>query len=278
MPEPAPLLRHQDLVRALDGIDVLDVVSRELVRRHHGDELAHTGGTDVAVSAEVTTVEGHDGAPACLLPNQSLHMIGLAALTVLATRVLTGPAAVTATILGEGPAAHLHLALLARYTPHLSGAAVRPAAHQRVQWDANLLIIAESGWGAPVVETPKPGVLIINASRRDLPDRVLAEVDRLYVDDLGLLEHNQHRTFVQWHRACRENGAGADRVPGSPAPWRDQRRIDCDLGRLLCGGQVDPVGDDVVLVELMDGGSLLARLAADLYQAAIVLGVHPADP
>lgn len=275
MPDPAPLLRHQDVVRALDGIDVLDVVSRELVRRHQGDDLAHTGGTDVAVSTEVTTVEGQDGAPACLLPTQSLHMIGLAALTVLATRVLIGPAAVTATILGEGPAAHLHLALLARYTPHLTGAAVRPAAHQPAEWDANLLIVAESGWGAPVVEPPGPGALIINASRRDLPDRVLAEADRLYVDDLGLLEHNQHRTFVQWHLAGSAHRPGAH--DGRPAPWRDQRRIDSDLGRLLSGGRADPIADDVVLVELMDGGSLLARLAADLYQAAIVLGVHPAD-
>jgi hypothetical protein len=273
MPDPTPLLRHQDVVRALDGLDVLDVVSRELIQRHHGVELVHTGGTDVAVSTEVTTVEEHGGGRACVLPTQSLHMIGLAALTVLAARVLLSPSAVTATILGEGPAAHLHLAMLARYTPQLAGAAMHPAAPNQ---DASLLIIAESGWDAPVVEPLRPGALIINASRRDLPDRVLADVDRLYVDDLGLLEHNQHRTFVQWHLA------GADHRPpardGRPAPWRDQRRIEHDLGHLLSGGSAEPVTDDVVLVELIDGGSLLARLAADLYQAAIALGVHPADP
>jgi hypothetical protein len=148
---------------------------------------------------------------------------------------------------------------------------------------ANLLVIAELGWEPLDIGQLHPGVMIINATRRDLPDALLAEVDRVYVDDIGLLEHNQHRKFVRLHRT------GPGTPPGSTqgsregwhrrlAPWRHERRIDADLSRVLLGGLERTDVDDVVLVELLDGGSLVVRLAGHIYRAALGIDQSGNDP
>jgi ornithine cyclodeaminase/alanine dehydrogenase-like protein (mu-crystallin family) len=294
------------MLRALDGIDLLDVVARELVRRASGAERPRTGDhAGVVVSTNTTAVEDPDTGRVCLLPTPSLHMISLAALATLAARELLTPAVVTVAVFGTGPAARLHLSLIARYIPNVSHAAVHPAAleiDRSAEWSvrdeleragttlsisadprqaalgANLLVIAELGWGRLEIGNLHPGVVIINATRRDLPDELLAEVDRVYVDDIGLLEHNQHRKFVRLHQA------GSDKRPDPThrpregwhrrlAPWRYQRRIDTDLGQVLTGGRTHADIDDVILVELLNGGSLGVWLAGRIYRAAIALGL-----
>lgn len=266
MPDPPLRLRHRDMLRALDEIDLLGVVAQELVRRANGTDRPRAG---VVVAPDATTVQDRRTGRVCLLPTPSLHMIGMAALATLTVRELLTPAVVTASVFGEGPAVRLHLSLIARHIPNFSCASVHPA---------NLLVIAELGWARLDLGHLHPGMVIINATRRDLPEELLDEVDRVYVDDIGLLEHNQHRTFVRWHLAgsggrpdSRHRPPGGHRGP--VARWRYERRIDTDLGHVLAGGRGRPDADDVILVELFNGGSPTACLAARICQAAIALGI-----
>jgi hypothetical protein len=56
--------------------------------------------------------------------------------------------------------------------------------------------------------------------------------------------------------------------------WRHRRRIETDLGHVLADGGHPRVDvDEVVLVELLGGGALDARLADHIRQAAIALGL-----
>lgn len=144
---------------------------------------------------------------------------------------------------------------------------------------ANLVVVAELGWDRLGLAHLSRGVLVINASRRDLPEELLTEVDRVYVNDLELLEHNQHRTFVRMHQA------GADpredqiyrRHEGwfqRQRSWRHGRRVENDLGHVLAeGGHPRVDNDEVVLVELLAGGALDTRLAGHIHRAAIALGL-----
>jgi ornithine cyclodeaminase/alanine dehydrogenase-like protein (mu-crystallin family) len=284
-------LRHGDMLRALDEIDLLDVVARELTGAGDRPRAGR-----LAAATDLTAVGDPENGGVCLLPTPSLQMISLAGLAGLAARALLPPGVLTAAVFGSGAAARLHLGLIARYLPNVSHAAVYPAVES--QWrapdelglagislssntssrdaalGANLLVVAELGWDRLDIGHLHPGVLVINAARRDLPDELLAEVDRVYIDDLRLLEHNQHRKFVRLHLA----GSGEQADPAHqyrrPQPlWRHQRRIDSDLGHVLTGGHRGGDVDDVLLVELLGGGSLDVWLAGHIYRAAIALGL-----
>ncbi|MFE2752773.1 hypothetical protein ACFXGA_12325 [Actinosynnema sp. NPDC059335] len=299
MPDRILRLRHRDILRALDGFDLLDVVAQELIRRAGGGERSRAGAdAGVAVSTAMTSVGEAGTGPVCLLPTPSLRMVGLAALATLAIRELCPAAAVTAAVFGAGPAARLHLSLIARYLPHVAHASVHPSGveldrsvERRMRGElaragttlsvhagpppaalgANLLVVTEPGWGRLDLGRLRPGTVIVNATRRDLPDEVLIEVHRLYVDDLGLLEHNQHRAFVRLHQEVPDGGPGPD--GRRAASWRHERRIDTDLGQVLIGAHGGTDADEVVLVELLEGGSLDVRLAGRVHRAVLALGL-----
>jgi ornithine cyclodeaminase/alanine dehydrogenase-like protein (mu-crystallin family) len=308
MGDPPLRLRHRDMLRALDGIDVVDLVARELIRGISGSARPRTGPTadhaGVAAAMEMTAVEDQDTGRVCLLPTPSLHLISSAAVATLAARELLPPSVVTAAVLGSGPAARLQLLLIARYLHNVSSATVHPAAletDRSVEWNArdeldragitltvdadprhaalgaNLLMIAELGWDRLDLGHLRPGVLVVNATRRDLPDELLAQVDRVYVDDLGLLDLNNHRTFVRLHRAEADDRQYEPREGWYRRQWRYQRRIDSDLGHVLVDGQKRTDVDDVLLVELLNGGSFDTWLAGHICRAAIELGLDLQD-
>jgi ornithine cyclodeaminase/alanine dehydrogenase-like protein (mu-crystallin family) len=305
MADPTVRLHHGDMVRALQAIDLLDVLAQELVRpvtgapdRHRTNLFLPDPGT--AATTELTAVADVQTRRIGLLPTPSLQMICLAGLAGLAARELSPPGVLTAAVLGSGAAAQLQLGVIARYVRNVSHAALYPPPEEptppelrdqladagitlSISGDAhtaaagaNLLVIAERGWNRLDLGSLRPGVLAINASRRDLPDEVLADVDQVYVDDLGLLEHNQHRKFVRMHLF------GSGTQPGSVpqaregwhrrSVWRDQQRIRSDLSHVLTGRHRRTDADDVVLVELLGGPSLDIWLASHIYQAAIRLG------
>lgn len=304
-------LRHGDMLRALEEFDLLDVVAEELIGRVTGTADQPRAGrfaadhAGVAAATALTTVEDPNGGPLCQLPTPSLQMISLAGLAGLAARVLLPSGVVTAAVFGTGAAARLHLGLIARYLPNVGHAAVFPAAvgtEQSAEWDvrdeleragitlsvnsnsrhaasgANLLVVAELGWDRLDVGQLPPGALVINASRRDLPDGLLADVDRVYVDDMGLLKHNQHRKFVRLHLAA--SGTHIEPIHQyregwhrRQPQWRNQRCIDTDLAHVLIGSHRRTDVDEVLLVELLGGGSLDVRLAGHIYQAATALGL-----
>lgn len=312
MSDPAVRLRHSDMLRAIEEIDLLDVVAQELVDRVTSATDPRPAGrlaTDhaiVAAATDLTLVEDPDSGRVCQMPTPSLQMISLAGLAGLAARELLPPGVVTAAVLGSGAAARLHLGLIARHIPNVSHVAVHPGdveLEETAEWNvldglelagialssstssrnaalgANLLVVAELGRDYLDIEHLGRGVLMINAARRDLPDELLAEVDRVYVDDIKLLEHNQHRTFVRLHLA------GSDPQPDPmyryhegwfrpQRSWRHRRRIENDLGHVLTAGDHRRMDvDEVVLVELLGRGALDTRLAWHIHRAAITLGL-----
>jgi ornithine cyclodeaminase/alanine dehydrogenase-like protein (mu-crystallin family) len=303
MTHPPLRLRHSDMVRALDAIDLLDVVARELAGMATGDvarrrfrRLVPTDG-----AGELTAVEDLDTGRVCLLPAPSLRMISLAGLTGLSARLLLSARAVTAAVYGSGAVAGLHLEVMARHLPNVSHVTLAPVGAgaaaplengvrdrlaragialsvsdepRRAAVGVNLVVVAETGGYRTDLGRPRPGMLVINAAGRDLPAEFMAGVDRLYVDDLGLLEHNQQRGFVRSHLAGVGEPANQQRQGWHHrARWREQRQIESDLGLLLTRGRRRTDIDDVVLVELLGGGPLDGWLAGHLYEAAIMLGL-----
>jgi ornithine cyclodeaminase/alanine dehydrogenase-like protein (mu-crystallin family) len=310
MTGPVLRLRHGEMVRALKAIDLLDLLAEELVRPLTGAPEA--SGTSRFVpetsgpvtSTELTAVRDVQTGRVCLLPTPSLHMICLAGLAGLAARELLPPGVVTAAVFGSGATAQLHLQVIARHVPNVSHAAIYPPPAElasptelslRDQFalsgielsiknsprsaarGANLLVVAELGWDRLDIGRPRPGTLVINASRRDLPDTLLADIDLIYVDDLSLLQHNQHRKFVRAHLFG--PGAHLDATPPRREGWhrrqlwRDQQRIASDLGQVVIGWQMRMNVDDIVLVELFGEPSFDIVLARRICQSAIRLGL-----
>jgi ornithine cyclodeaminase/alanine dehydrogenase-like protein (mu-crystallin family) len=300
-------LRHRDVVRAAGTIDLLDVLSWELTQRtteapdrtwtsrfvpDHTETNAH----------ELTAVRNVETGQVCLIPTPSLQMIGLAGLAALAGRLLMPPGPVTAAVFGSGATAQLFLGVLAEYVPNLRhakvvqpagarpGPSVEPRLRERLDRagiglsvvtdvrdgteDANLLIVAELGRERPDIGRLPVHGLAVNAARRDLPDDVLAQADRIYVDDLTLLEHNQHRTFVRSHLAGAAARVGQpDEQQDSAAGRHRDQRVATDLGHLLARERARPNTDEVLLVELLGGGLLDVTLGRHIHRAAIGLGL-----
>lgn len=293
------LLRQSDMVRALGQIDLLDVVARDLTGRLAPER------SGVSATTEVTTVNDPDNELTYQLPTPSLRMIRLAGLAGIAARHLLPPGAITAAVLGSGAAARLQLAVMAHYLPYVSHAAAHPSAvHIRHPADcdirgslhhagitlslsddpirtalgANLLVVAEIGWDPLDVGHLRAGALVVNATRRDLPDALLAQVDRVCVDDLTLLEHNQHRTFVQQHLGGPPPGPDpthrwTDGWYRRRPSWRATRHIDTDLCHILTERHRRTDIDDVLLLELLETATAGTHLATHLCRAAGALGL-----
>ncbi|HEX5113572.1 MAG TPA: hypothetical protein VFW65_00075 [Pseudonocardiaceae bacterium] len=293
------LLRHSDMVHALGQVDLLDVVARDMT-----GQLA-PGRSGVSATTEVTTVNDPDNELTYQLPTPSLLMIRLAGLAGTAARHLLPPGAITAAVLGSGAVARLQLTVMAHYLPDVSQVAAHPSVvhirhsadcdvrgslyragstlslsddPMRTAFGANLLVIGEIGWVPLDVGHLRAGALVANATRRDLPDALLAQVDRVCVDDLTLLEHNQHRTFVQRHLGCPPPGPDPthQRTDGwyrRRPSWRATRHIDTDLCRILAERQRRTDFDDVLLLELLETATAGTHLATRLCRAAGGLGL-----
>lgn len=302
-------LSHADMLRAIESFDLLEVVAQELARRVvGGTDLPHSHrfvpGADGAPVGELITVEDLDTGRVCLMPAPSLQMISLAGLSALTARELLGPVEVTSAVYGSAASVRLHLLMIARYVPNVSHISVYPAvsaeaAHTACQnvgevlkragiglsgapdartaaSGANLVVVTELGLARLDIGPLRPGAMVINAARRDLPEELLSQVDRVYVDDLELIEHSQQRAFVRLHLADQRPRMAADQQEGwhrRQPLWRDQQRISADLGRVLSGMEGRPGTDDVVLAELLGGGSPDVWLASHIHRTAIELGI-----
>jgi hypothetical protein len=118
------------------------------------------------------------------------------------------------------------------------------------------------------IERIAKGAVLVNGSGWDLPTNVVDGAAKIYVDNMRLLDDNQHRYFVKEHQS-------SDRAPAANRhSERRSRRIAGDLAGLLSGHQVarsEP--EDIVLVEVLSAGSLSISLAHELTQAAYRLGL-----
>jgi ornithine cyclodeaminase/alanine dehydrogenase-like protein (mu-crystallin family) len=259
-----------------------------------------------AARAGLTAVEDLHTGQICLFPVSSLQMIRSAGLAGLAARQLGAPGVVTAAVFGSGVVSQVQLAVIARHLPNLSHVAVyvadaefehifkrdlldqlelagiglsTTADMRQAAFGANVLILACLDMARLEIGQVAPGMLVVNATGDDLPDDLIDRVDQLYVDDLGLLEVSQRRQFIKLHLAS----AGRPAEPSlqhregwhrHQAGWRDQRRIESDLGHVLTGKHPGRTHvDDTLLVELLSCDTVDVTLASRLQQSALKHGL-----
>ncbi len=309
-------LSSRQTLRALEDIDLLELLAERLTRRARAAETAsapaapprHPNGAAPSAGAglEETAVDDPGTGARALLPTATLRLIQAAGLAALASRELVAPGVVTAAVVGSGLALRLQVGVLARYLPALShialsGAISDPLAPlargvldqlelagigwstaadpRRAALGASLYVIAAAGPQGLAIGPPAAGALLVNAGGTDLPREVLEGVDRVYVDDLGLLESHRHRDFVRTHLTRPD----PDPQPlfrhregwyRHPEPGRGWRRVEADLGGVLTGtdpGRTDD--DEILLVELLGTEAVDSALARRLYQAAACRGL-----
>lgn len=309
MTGPTLQLHHGHVLRALEEIDLVELVAQDLDERARGIErpptsrfVSDTGG--VANTGELVGVEDLGSGEVCVLPASSLRLLRSVARTGLAVRELHPAGVVTAAVFGSSSAVQLHLSVIARMVPNLSHAALYLAGsgtaeidsalrdelelagigvsvssnQRRAALGANLIVNADLGRYELAIGQLSPGALMVNAAGQDLPDEVLASVDHVYVDDLALLERNRHRNVVKQHQAGRDHrpsqvqGQGEGLHRHQPL-WRYERRIEADLAQVLAGVRGRPEVDDVLLVDLLGEANPDITIAGRIHQIAVKHGL-----
>jgi ornithine cyclodeaminase/alanine dehydrogenase-like protein (mu-crystallin family) len=277
--------------RVLELIDLVDLAAAKLVERatagdavEQSHRLVHAPATG-APAMESVLVEDLRTGDCCRLGASMLQESRNASVAALAARKLLAPGAVTAAVFGSGSSVQQLLAsdgdtvlvrpavldLLDQVGTDLSVA----AGVDEAVFGANLLLIADSGRVDLRLDQVALGALLVNVSGRDLPDRLVRDVDGIFVDDLGLLDANRHRGFVRAHldppdavtRSCPEGWHRGRAMGGS-------RRIDADLGQVLAGTHAGRrLADDILLVELLGVRELDVALASRIQQVAQEHGI-----
>lgn len=241
----------------------------------------------------------------CLFPRAGLHRAQNALLTALGTRALLTPEEPTVALLASESSAPWHLAALARHVPGICDVALCHAGAPSTGGMGHRVdpLLDRAGITLSVVDTPRAavvgatlviaagpahqqlrftalalGALVINAAGQDLADDLVDHVDQVYVDDLRLLERNEHRHFVRLHRESRPRGKVAAMVEPEgwhrPATWPCWHRVEADLGQVLTGQHRGRARrDDVLLCELFGTRVLNVELAAQFVRTALSRGL-----
>lgn len=298
-----PVLRliTDDLRHALEDIDPVELRTT----RPTGPEAAHRnvlpgdGMTTPSDDDLVMFEDPHTGGR-FVLPRSILCLSRAAMMMVLAAGELLAAGETTVALLASGDAALFHLAALARHLPGVGHVCLTSASDQgppqldervldllgRADIELSLVdTLDEAALGANLLITTGPGhddlthrhltrgSLLVNATGRDLPADVIDRVDQVYVDDIGLLEHNEHRHFVtvrlregiddrpaplmrtpRWHRATNRHQVG---------------RVEADIRQVLAGHHRGRTHlDDMLLFELLGVRELDVALALCLHRAA----------
>jgi N-[(2S)-2-amino-2-carboxyethyl]-L-glutamate dehydrogenase len=195
--------------------------------------------------------------PRCVMAASYISALRTAAVSVLASQILITSDAARATVIGAGPLARQHCALIVDRIPQIgeicvfdtvrgrasqlcqdlsdqvpsgrAGFRVADSARSAVE-QCDLLITCtttrqayvQRGWLAP-------GAVAINVSLDDLGEDVLMTADRLYVDDWGLIADDEHRLLGQLARA------GRVLPPGTQNAAPPARAVTGTLGQLIRG-------------------------------------------
>ncbi|HEX6354997.1 hypothetical protein [Actinophytocola sp.] len=251
-----------------------------------------------ADGAELVLLDVPDAPGPCVVPAQSLRDSVAAALTAVAARELLMSAGVTMAVFGPAGVAQPQLAVVARHVPDISHVALCSASMGTEHVEPRLAdqlelsgiglsvvpTVAEAVFGANLViatdhtatandlaelriDQLARGALLVNATGTDLPSDLVDQVDQIYVDDMGLLDHYPERDVVAAHQA---EPAGGGVVTRSAT----DRRITSDLAQLLTGRHSVRRGTgDIVLVELLGVRELNADLAYRIYEVATHTGL-----
>jgi ornithine cyclodeaminase/alanine dehydrogenase-like protein (mu-crystallin family) len=305
MISPILQLNADEVLSALDGIDPIETLVEELVGRRVGGPAwrptacgrltpwpSGTEAADVA-TAELVLLDDLIADAGCVLPTASLRAVRAAGLTALAARELLAPGVVTAAVLGSGPAVQPQLTVIARHVPDVSHIAICPTGDRNVSpveprvldqidlagiglsvnsavdeavFGANLVVATGTIPSRLELAHLTRGAVLVNATYRDLPDDLVDRVDRIYLDDAGLIDDHSDRYFVRAHLTVTD--AGADR-PRPAAGGHLRRHAPLDLGQVLTGAHSGRAHvDDILLVELLSADVVDVSLACKLHHAA----------
>ena len=285
-------LRSHEVWRALEVVDPVATMAEYLIGRTVGRAGHRHESAGRLVSwrgagpngTELVLLDHPDATGPCVLPAQSLRSSQVAALAAVAAREMLVPGGVTMAMLGPAADTQPQLAVVARHVPDISHVALFLGTEARAEGVEPRLVdqlelsgiqlsvagsVADAVFGANlVIATSNPtdaldladlrpgrlarGALLINATGEGLPADLVARVDQVFVDDLGLLDGHPRGVGTRL----------ADRV------------IDGDLAQLLTGqhaGRRHP--GDLVLVELLCAHELNADLAFRIYEVATQTGL-----
>jgi ornithine cyclodeaminase/alanine dehydrogenase-like protein (mu-crystallin family) len=286
-------LRSHEVWSALEAIDPVATMAEYLIGctvdragtgRKSPGRLVSWSGT-ARNGGELVVLDHPDATGACVVPAQSLRGSQAAALATVAAREMLVNGGVTMAMLGPAADVQPQLSVVARHVPDIShvalssesmgtkdieprlvdqlelsgiGLSVVPTVADAV-FGANL-VIATDGTGSARdlaelrIDQIARGALLINATGDDLNADLADQVDHVYVDDLGLLDHHSDRRVVAGHFA--------------------EPRIAGDLAGLLAG-QVSRRWrkEDIVLVELLGVHDLNADLVYRIYEVAMHTGL-----
>jgi ornithine cyclodeaminase/alanine dehydrogenase-like protein (mu-crystallin family) len=299
-------LRSHEVWSALEGLDPVATMAEYLISRTVGragygrsspGRLISWNGTG-RNGSELVLLDHPDATGPCVVPAQSLRSSQAAALAAVAARELLVAGGVTIAMLGPAGDAQPQLSVLSRHVPDISHVALCSASMGTSEVEPKLAdqlelsgigvsvvpTVDEAVFGANLVIATNPtasgqdvadlrigklarGAVLINATGRDLPIELVDQVDQVYVDDLGLLEHYPDRHVVATHQAEPSVSAATMRHGAGP-------RIAGDLAQLLTGRlPSNRRTSDVVLVELLGAHELNADLAYRIYEVASHTGL-----
>lgn len=303
MDTPVLRLLANDVRHALEDIDPAE--------HHHSrlrNVLTDNGMTTVGESSDDELVLFEDPHTAALfMMPRSILCLGRATMMIaLAASELLAAGETTVALLASGDTALFHLAMLARHVPGVGHVCLTSANDREApRLDERVLALLdragidlsvvdtldEAALGANLLITTGPGhddlthrhltrgALLVNATGRDLPTDVVNQVDQVYVDDIGLLEHNRHRHFVSVHL---RDGAHELTTPLLRAAdwhqrrdtWYQVRRVEADITQVHSGhhpGRTDL--DEVLLFELLGVRDLDLALALHIHRLALRRGL-----
>ena len=241
----------------------------------------------------------------CLLPLSGLYLAQTAMLIALSTKGLVVPGEPTVAILASEPGASWLLASLAHHQQgvcHVAlcrgDGAVNGKVDDRVSElldQAGIMLsvvddVRDAVVGATLVIATGPGheqlksaplaagALVVNAAGQDLPDKLVDNVDQVYVDDLRSLARNEHRYFVKLHLETGSPARAAAMTEREgwhhPAAWPTRHRVEADLAQVLTGEHRGRARrTDVVLCELFGTQVLNVALASQFVRIALTRGL-----
>jgi ornithine cyclodeaminase/alanine dehydrogenase-like protein (mu-crystallin family) len=297
-------LRAYEVWSALEVIDPVAVLAEDLIGRSI-DRSGHPRKAPGRLvpwagagrsGSELVQLDHPEATLSCVASAHSLRTSLAASLAAMAARKLLAPGGVTVAMLGSAEATQPQLSVIARHVPDIShvalwldggkrrvepklvdqlelsgiGLSVVPTLADAV-FGANLVVATNQNPAGQELSTLRLGQLahdavLVNATGKDLPARLVDQVDEVFVDDFGLLGDHRERRVVAAHLG--------EPTPRSGVGHGTGPRITADLAQLLTGQHPGRTrSDGVALIELLGVHELNAELAYRVYEGAMRTGL-----
>ncbi len=228
--------------------------------------------------------------PRCLMDAAFISATRTAAITLVCARALQRSPRTTLALFGAGVLAKRHILLLSQYLDidHITVFDVNPDRTQSLLGDlahtlpngvlrsavsvgdaleGATLVVAATTTAHPYIfyDMLSPGCLLINVSLDDFGMDVFENAEKLYVDDIGLVQSDEHRILGKLIRA------GIITMPGDQG---GRNRITGTIGDLLLGNVPGRTTEEELILVNPFGMAIEDIVIADaVYQGAMKVGL-----